>query len=78
MRLNRQLQGRVDDSDVVQEAQLDAARRLSEYARNPQLPFILWLRHLTRLRLLRMHRRHLGAEMRNASQEVSLFRGALP
>ncbi len=78
LRINRQLQGRVDDSDVIQEAQIDAARRLEEYAGNPQLTFYLWLRRLTELKLLEVHRRHLGAEMRDAGQEVSLFRGALP
>ena len=78
LRMNRALQGRVDDSDVVQEAQIDAARRLPEYARDPQLPFFLWLRHLTGLKLLEVHRRHLGTEMRDAAQELSLYRGALP
>jgi RNA polymerase sigma-70 factor (ECF subfamily) len=38
----------------------------------------LWLRFLTGQRLLQMHRHHLGAQMRDAGQEVSLFRGALP
>jgi RNA polymerase sigma-70 factor (ECF subfamily) len=78
LRMNRGLQGRVDDSDIVQEAQIDAARRLPEYARDPQLPFYLWLRHLTGVKLLEAHRRHLGIEMRDAAQEVSLYRGALP
>lgn len=78
LRLNRTLQGRVDDSDVVQEAQIEAARRLPEYAREPQLPFFLWLRNLTGLKLLEIHRRHLGIEMRDAAQEVSIYRGALP
>jgi RNA polymerase sigma-70 factor (ECF subfamily) len=78
LRMNRGLQGRVDDSDVVQEAQIDAARRLAEYARDPQLPFFLWLRQLTGVKLLETHRRHLGVEMRDAAQELSLYRGALP
>lgn len=78
LRMNRRLQGRVDDSDVVQEAQLDAARRLAEYAQSPRLPFYLWLRHLTGLKLLEVHRRHLGTEMRAVAQELSLYRGALP
>src|SRR5262249_41189762 len=28
--------------------------------------------------LMRLHRRHLGAQMRDAGREVSLYRGALP
>jgi RNA polymerase sigma-70 factor (ECF subfamily) len=58
LRLSRRLQGRVDDSDVVQEAFLDAGRQLPEYAAEPQLPFYLWLRQLTGLKLAEVHRRH--------------------
>jgi RNA polymerase sigma-70 factor (ECF subfamily) len=78
LRLDRRLQGRLDPSDVLQEAYLDAARRADEYAADPALPFFLWLRLLTGQRLLALHRRHLGARMRDAGQEVSLYRGALP
>lgn len=78
LRLNRRLQGRVDDSDVVQEAYFDVARKLPEYAADPQVPFFLWLRNLTGLKLTEVHRRHLGTQMRDADQEVSLHRGALP
>jgi RNA polymerase sigma-70 factor (ECF subfamily) len=78
LRLDRRLQGRLDPSDVLQEAYLDFARRLPEYAREPSLPFYLWLRLLTGQRLIDLHRMHLGAKMRDAAQEVSLYRGALP
>src|SRR5581483_10494215 len=78
LRLNRRLQGRVDDSDVVQEAFLDAGRRLDEYAADPALPFFLWLRHLTGLKLAEVHRRHLGTQLRDADREVTLHRGGLP
>ena len=37
LRLSRRLAGRVDDSDILQEAYLDAARRLAEYVRQPML-----------------------------------------
>ena len=78
LRLDRRLQGRIDASDVLQDAYLDAARRFAEYAANPTMPFFLWLRLLTGQRLLMVHRQHLGAKMRDAEQEVSLYRGALP
>jgi RNA polymerase sigma-70 factor (ECF subfamily) len=78
LRLSRRLQGRVDDSDVLQEAYLDVARRLPEYVRNPALPFFLWLRHLTGLKLAEVHRRHLGTQLRDADREVTLHRGGLP
>lgn len=78
LRLSRRLQGRVGDSDVVQEAYLDVARRLPEYVREPTLPFFLWLRHMTGLKLAEVHRRHLGTQLRDADREVTLHRGGLP
>ncbi len=78
LRLDRRLSGRIDPSDVLQDAYLDVARRFPEYAADPAVPFYLWLRTLTGQRLVDLHRRHLGAQMRDAGQEVSLYRGALP
>jgi RNA polymerase sigma-70 factor (ECF subfamily) len=78
LRLDRRLYGRLDPSDVLQEAYLDLARRFPEYARDPAVPFYLWLRALTGQRLIDLHRQHLGAKMRDAGLEVSLYRGALP
>src|SRR6516165_3454884 len=78
LRLNRQLQGRVDDSDILQEAFLEAAQRFPDYLANRPLPFFLWLRHLAGEKLIEAHRRHLGAKMRDAAQEVSLHRGPMP
>src|SRR5690242_12283986 len=78
LRLDRRVAGRLDASDVLQEAYLDVARRFPEYAAAPAVPFYVWLRALTGQRLIDLHRQHLGARMRDAGQEVSLYRGALP
>ena len=78
LRLDRRLQGRVDASDVVQEASLEAVTRLPEYLKNPKMPFYLWLRFLTGQRLTEQHRIHLGAQARDAGREVALYQGALP
>jgi RNA polymerase sigma-70 factor, ECF subfamily len=78
LRLDRRLQGRVDPSDVLQEAYLDVAQQLSSYQAKPEMPFYLWLRLTTGQRLMRLHRQHLGAALRDAGREVSLHRGALP
>jgi RNA polymerase sigma-70 factor (ECF subfamily) len=78
LRLDRRVAGRLDPSDVLQEAYLDVARRFPEYAAAPAVPFYVWLRALTGQRLIDLHRRHLGSKMRDAGQEVSLYRGALP
>ena len=78
LRLSRHVQSRVDESDILQETLLEAAKRLPEYLQDKPLPFFLWLRHLTGEKLIDAHRRHLGAKMRDAAQEVSLHRGAMP
>lgn len=79
LRLDRRLQGRIDPADVLQEAYLEVARRFPEYlATEAALPFYLWMRLLTGQKLAELHRRHLGAKMRDAGLEVSLYRGAMP
>jgi RNA polymerase sigma-70 factor (ECF subfamily) len=78
LRLSRRLAGRVDDSDVLQEAFIEVARKLPEYAREPKMPLFLWIRHLTGLKLAEIHRRHLGTQLRDADREVTLHRGGLP
>jgi RNA polymerase sigma-70 factor (ECF subfamily) len=78
LRLDPRLRGRLDASDVLQEAFLDVARDLSPYLAEPKLPPLLWLRLHVGRRLTTLHRQHLGAQMRDAGLEVSLYRGALP
>jgi len=72
LRLNPQLAGRVDDSDVLQEAFVEATRCLPEYVQSPTMPFYLWLRRLTLQKLIAVHRRHLGAQARDARREAPL------
>ena len=78
LRLDRRMQGRIDPSDVLQEAYLEAARRVEEFAGEPTTSVYLWLRVLTGQKLVDLTRRHLGAKMRDAGQEISLYRGAWP
>ncbi|MGO8903208.1 MAG: sigma-70 family RNA polymerase sigma factor [Isosphaeraceae bacterium] len=78
LRLDRRLQGRIDASDVLQEAYLEVARRAREYVARPTMPPFLWMRFLTAQKLLELHRHHLGARMRDAAQELSLCHRATP
>ncbi len=78
LRMDTRVRGRVDPSDVLQEAFLDVRSRVPEYAANPRIPFFLWMRMIVGQRLIDVHRQHLGAQMRDASLEVSLYAGALP
>ena len=78
LRMDRRLQGRVDADDVLQEAYIECAKRFGEYLANPSMPLYLWVRFQTGQKLIDLHRHHLGTKMRDAGQEVSLYRGALP
>src|SRR4051794_24949953 len=78
LRMDRRLQGRVDPTDVVQEAYLTVRGKFPQYSANPRLPLFLWLRLEVGQKLVDVHRFHLGVKMRDAGQEVSLHRGPLP
>jgi RNA polymerase sigma-70 factor (ECF subfamily) len=72
LRLDPRAAARIDASDVLQETYLDAARRVGEYLRNPRVGVYIWLRGLAWQRLLKLHRRHLGARCRAAALDLSL------
>jgi RNA polymerase sigma-70 factor, ECF subfamily len=78
LRLDPRLRARLDASDVVQDAFLDVARDLDAYLADPKLPTLLWLRLHVGRRLKMLHRQHLGAQMRDAGREISIYHGALP
>jgi RNA polymerase sigma-70 factor, ECF subfamily len=78
LRLDRRLQGRLDASDVLQEAFLDVQSKAADFAVKPEMAAYLWLRLIVAERLLVLHRHHLGTQMRDAAHEVSLCRGGLP
>jgi RNA polymerase sigma-70 factor (ECF subfamily) len=78
VRLDTRLQARLDASNVVQEALAEAAGRLDEYLRDPKLPLFLWLRLVVGEWLVRLHRQHLGTQIRDPGHEISLYQGALP
>jgi RNA polymerase sigma-70 factor (ECF subfamily) len=78
LRMDCRLRRRVDPSDVLQEAYLDYARRFQRYCEDQALPLYLWLRQLTAQRLVDVHRRHLGAKMRDAAMEASIWQRPMP
>ncbi len=75
-RLDARLKGRVSTSDILQEAYIDALKRLPHYQAEPDVPFFIWLRSVTVQRLIDVHRHHIGAQGRDAGREVSLGRNA--
>lgn len=76
-RLDGRLKGRIATSDVLQEAYIDALKRLPHYQAAPGMPFLIWLRWVTMQRLVEVHRQHLGAQMRDAGREVALQPGGV-
>src|SRR5919201_2466011 len=76
LRLDTRLRARLDPSDVVQDAQLEAFRRLPDYLERRPMPFRLWLRKTAQERLAMLARRHLGAARRTVAREVPLPEGS--
>lgn len=72
VRLDPRLRPRLDPSDVVQEAHLEALNRLDAYLKRPALPFRLWLRQIAFDRALKARRHHLGTARRDLGREVPL------
>ena len=78
LRMDVRLQGRIDASDVIQDALLEASERLDDYLRDRPMPLFLWLRFLATQRLAIAYRHHLGTEKRDAAREISLNYRAFP
>jgi RNA polymerase sigma-70 factor (ECF subfamily) len=74
-RLDARLRGRVEAEDVLQEAYLDAAKRMHHFAEDTSTSFFIWLRMVVTQTLINVHRRHLGAQMRDVGREI-VTRGA--
>ncbi len=78
LRLDPRLAGRIDPSDVLQDAYLAATLQLKDFAADRSMPVFLWLRLIAGQKLAGLHRHHLGKQMRDAGREVALCQGALP
>jgi RNA polymerase sigma-70 factor (ECF subfamily) len=70
-RLDRRLGVRVDASDVVQDALVDAWRRMDDYLQDRPLPFLAWLRQITNERIIDTHRRHVSSQRRGIDREIA-------
>jgi RNA polymerase sigma-70 factor (ECF subfamily) len=70
VRLGSDLQARLDPSDVVQEAQLEAARRMDDYLSRRPMPFHVWIRKTAYKRLLNAQRDHRRSARRSIARET--------
>ena len=75
-RMDPRLAGRVEPDDVLQEAYLASAQRIGHFGSDFMASPFMWLRVVVQQTLIDVHRRHIGAEKRDAGREVSL--GASP
>jgi RNA polymerase sigma-70 factor (ECF subfamily) len=76
LRLDRRLRQRVDPSDLLQETQLEAFRRLPDFLRRQPMPFHLWLRKTAQERLGMARRFHIDAGRRSVKREATLPAGS--
>lgn len=77
-RLDQRLTGRIDPEDILQEAYLDAAKRIQHYRDDAPGSEFLWLRMVVTQTMIDVHRRHLGVQMRDSRREVSIHGKRFP
>ena len=69
LRMDTNLKGRLDPSDVLQDAWVDVARKLGNY--DPaRMSFFVWLRLVASERLIACHRKHVGTQKRDPRREL--------
>ncbi len=73
-RLDYRLNGRISESDVIQDTYVRAAQRIDSYLEKPEMPFFVWLRLEVQQQLVDVHRHHFGAEKRDIRKEVALVK----
>jgi len=71
-RMDRRLRSRIDPSDVIQEAFVEATRRIRDYLDRRPMPFHLWVRQMAFENLIRLHRFHVVAGRRAVGREFPL------
>jgi RNA polymerase sigma-70 factor (ECF subfamily) len=72
VRFDPRLRARIDPADVVQQAQLEVVKRISDYLERVPMPLRLWLRQTALQCLIDAQRHHLGAGNRAVGCEAAL------
>ena len=71
IRLEPKLWSRLDPEDVLQESFVNAINRLDAYRQQTSYSPFVWLRLVVGQTLINLHRKHLGAQSRNAFREAN-------
>ena len=69
LRMEDELRGRIDPSDVVQETQMVVSRKIDDFLDRRPTSFRLWIRRKAIERLIELRRRHLAGK-RTVRREV--------
>lgn len=77
-RMDPRLRSRLDADDILQDAYIESNSRFADYVANQEMPFFLWLRFIAIQKLFQLHRKHLGAQIRDAAREVSIYSSPQP
>ncbi len=72
LRIDSRLTGRVDESDVIQEAYAEAATRYEDFCIDRHCSSFVWLRFLTLQKLAQIHRHHIKVQARSVKREATL------
>jgi RNA polymerase sigma-70 factor, ECF subfamily len=70
-RFDHRLASRVSPSDVIQEAYIDAAKRLSHFDGHDPTAFFVWIRQITGQTMVDIHRRHIAYQNRDVRREAA-------
>lgn len=73
LRMDGRLVARFDPSDVVQDALVEASKRLSKFVKSRPIPFYPWLRSMAWERLIQLHRLHFHSQRRSVGREEVSF-----
>jgi RNA polymerase sigma-70 factor, ECF subfamily len=68
-RLDPRVAARVDAADVVQDALIEASRRLDQYLYHRPLPYFAWLRQIVGEQIIATHRYHISSQRRSVQRE---------
>ncbi|MDG2011971.1 MAG: hypothetical protein P8J33_00605 [Pirellulaceae bacterium] len=65
IRMDRRLKGRIDATDVLQEAYLILSKKIGNFADYPDMSPYVWMRLTVSDRLIALHRKHIHAGHRD-------------